>query len=164
MRLTLAAAIFALSTTVALAQTPLTGTTGQLGLPGQRTVTPPSAAATAPVTPYRSAYPRPTAAAPPAAAAVAAPATPGTDAAAAATPARRRRGTLQERFDAANTTHDGHLTLEQARAKMPSTARDFSLIDTTHKGYVTIDDIHARNRARAAARRAAKAAQTAPAK
>lgn len=68
----------------------------------------------------------------------------------------RTRHTLQERFDAANTTHDGHLTAEQARAKMPSVARDFDAIDTDHKGYVTIDQIKAHSRAARAARRAAK--------
>ena len=39
-------------------------------------------------------------------------------AAPSAAPARHGR-TLKERFDEANTTKDGHLTAEQARAKMP---------------------------------------------
>ncbi len=69
---------------------------------------------------------------------------------------RKHRRTLQERFDEANTTHDGHLTAEQARAGLPSVARDFDAIDTAHKGYVTIDDIKAHRAAVRAAHRAAK--------
>jgi hypothetical protein len=75
----------------------------------------------------------------------------------AAKPHRSHR-TLQERFDDANTTHDGHLTAEQARAKMPSVARDFAAIDTDHKGYVTIDQIKAHSKAVRAEKRAAKKA------
>lgn len=67
------------------------------------------------------------------------------------------RRTLQARFDAANTTHDGHLTLEQARAgRMVAVARDFAAIDTTQRGYVTVDDIKAHRRAARLARKAAK--------
>ena len=59
-----------------------------------------------------------------------------------------RRRTAQERFDAANTTHDGHLTLEQARAgRMNAVVRDFAAIDTAKRGYVTADDIKAHRRA-----------------
>jgi hypothetical protein len=48
----------------------------------------------------------------------------------------------RERFEAANTTHDGHLTREQARAaKMTLTVRRFDEIDRGHKGYVTLDDL-----------------------
>lgn len=64
-----------------------------------------------------------------------------------AAPTHRRR-TMQERFDAANTTHDGHLTLEQARAgRMNAVVRDFAEIDTAKRGYVTLDDIRAHRRA-----------------
>ncbi len=90
--------------------------------------------------------------APPAAQEQAAPA-----GATAAKPHRAHR-TLQERFDEANTTHDGHLTAEQARAKMPAVARDFAAIDTDHKGYVTLDQIKAHNKAVRAEKRAAKKA------
>ncbi len=75
-----------------------------------------------------------------------------------AAPSRRHgRRTLQARFDEANTTHDGHLTQEQARAAMPSVARDFAAIDTDHRGYVTLDQIKDHARAKRAARRAARA-------
>jgi len=72
--------------------------------------------------------------------------------AAAGTPANaaptHRRRTMQERFDVANTTHDGHLTLEQARAgRMNAVVRDFAEIDTAKRGYVTLDDIRAHRRA-----------------
>ncbi|WP_158745099.1 calcium-binding protein [Acidisphaera sp. L21] len=77
-----------------------------------------------------------------------------------ATPTRRGRS-LQDRFDEANVTHDGHLTMEQARAKMPSVARDFAQIDTAKAGYVTVDQIREHSRAMRAQRRAAKKAATA---
>lgn len=70
------------------------------------------------------------------------------------------RKTRQERFDAANTTHDGHLTEEQARSGMPSIARNFAAIDTGKKGYVTMDDIKAYYAARRAAHHAAAAKKT----
>ena len=68
---------------------------------------------------------------------------------------RRPRQTLQQRFDLANATHDGHLTLAQAQGKMPMVARNYDAIDTAHKGYVTVDEVRAFARARRAARRAA---------
>ena len=74
--------------------------------------------------------------------------------------------TLQQRFDEANVTHDGHLTLEQARSKMPSVARDFAEIDAEKKGYVTVDQIREHRRTVRAAHRAARkaAAAATPAK
>ncbi len=49
-----------------------------------------------------------------------------------------------EKFYAANTTHDGHLTLAQAKAgNMPRVADNFTAIDTQHRGYVTLYDIQA---------------------
>ena len=91
--------------------------------------------------------------APPAGATAAPPSAPPSAQNSTAAPATRRgRHSLAQRFDAANTTHDGKLTLSQARAgHMNAVARDFSKIDTAKKGYVTMDDIHAYNRARRAA-------------
>ena len=114
MRLIAALTVLSLAAVPALAQTPLTGTTGA-----------------------------PTAAQAPAAQATAATA--------------RRHATLQERFDEANVTHDGRLTPEQARAKMPAVARDFEAIDADHDGTVTVAEIKAHAAARRAARKAAKA-------
>ncbi len=75
----------------------------------------------------------------------AAPAAPGT--AAPATPAKKpaaRRMTLQQRFDAANATHDGHLTKDQATAaNWPYVANNFAAMDKDKKGYVTVQDIRA---------------------
>jgi ABC-type nitrate/sulfonate/bicarbonate transport system substrate-binding protein len=65
--------------------------------------------------------------------------------------------TLKERFAQANTTNDGKLTLDQARAGMPMVARHFAAMDKDNKGYVTLDDIHAYLKAQRAARH-----QTAP--
>ncbi|HUN40545.1 MAG TPA: hypothetical protein VMU81_09665 [Acetobacteraceae bacterium] len=49
-----------------------------------------------------------------------------------------------ERFRAANTTGDGHLTLAQAEAAhMPMIVRHFDEIDAQHKGFVTLQDIRA---------------------
>ena len=59
------------------------------------------------------------------------------------------------RFEAANTTHDGRLTLAQAQAgHLPMIARNFSAIDKDSKGYVTLSDIQAWRRARAEQRHA----------
>lgn len=64
----------------------------------------------------------------------------------------RSRQTLQQRFDAANTTHDGHLTKDQATAaNWPYVINNFAAIDKGRKGYVTVSDIHAFAKARHAA-------------
>ncbi len=110
------------------AQTPLTGTTGPLASSPPRMAVAPAGPGTEQVAP------------------VAAPAH------------HRAHRTLQERFDEANVTHDGHLTLEQARAKMPAVARDFAAIDADRKGYVTVDQIKEHTREARAARRAARKA------
>ena len=55
--------------------------------------------------------------------------------------------TLEQRFAQANVTNDGHLTLEQAKAKYKTVARHFDAIDQGKKGYVTLDDIRAYNKA-----------------
>jgi hypothetical protein len=75
-----------------------------------------------------------------------------------APPAAEHRGklTAEERFNAANTTHDGHLTLDQAKTGYKSVARSFNQIDGDHHGYVTMDDIAAWKAAKRAAKRAAK--------
>jgi hypothetical protein len=52
-----------------------------------------------------------------------------------------KRPPLKQRFDAANTTHDGHLTLEQAQAGLPHVACHFNKIDKGGKGYVTLEEI-----------------------
>ena len=49
---------------------------------------------------------------------------------------------MLERFEAANTSHDGRLTLAQASAAhMPRIVSNFSAIDTGNKGYVTVEDL-----------------------
>jgi hypothetical protein len=51
-------------------------------------------------------------------------------------------GALVRRFDAANVTHDGRLTLQQAQAaQWTEIAGNFPAIDIGQKGYVTLDDI-----------------------
>jgi hypothetical protein len=48
---------------------------------------------------------------------------------------------LQARFAAADTDHDGKLTLAEAQAGMPRVAAHFAQIDADRKGYVTLADI-----------------------
>lgn len=55
--------------------------------------------------------------------------------------AAHHRMSWKQRFAQANTTHDGHLTLDQAKAGYATIARHFDQIDTAKKGYVTLDDI-----------------------
>ena len=85
---------------------------------------------------------------------------PATTAPAASTPAPKKHGqTLQQRFDAANTSHDGHLTKDQATAaKWGYVTGHFSSMDKDHKGYVTVDDIRGYAKARRAAKKAPAAA------
>ncbi len=58
-------------------------------------------------------------------------------------PKPRTRMTWQQRFDKANTTGDGKLTLEQAKAGYPTIARNFARIDLDGRGFVTRDDVKA---------------------
>ena len=84
------------------------------------------------------------------------PGQPATAAAPSSSAGPGHRRTMQERFDAANTTHDGHLTLEQARAgRMNAVVRDFADIDTAKRGYVTLDEIKAHQKAVRQAKKAA---------
>jgi hypothetical protein len=57
--------------------------------------------------------------------------------------APHHRMTWQQRFEQANTSHDGHLTQAQAQAGYVTVARHFNDIDASRKGYVTEDDIAA---------------------
>ena len=67
------------------------------------------------------------------------------------------RRTAKQRFEEANTSHDGKLTLEQARtAKMTRVAKNFEAIDAGHKGYVTLAEVKAYNKAQRAAKKAAQ--------
>ena len=82
----------------------------------------------------------------------------------APTKKRAKRVSMQQRFDAANTTHDGHLTRAQATtANWGYVIKHFDVMDATHKGYVTVADIHAYGSAARAARMQRKAATPAAA-
>jgi hypothetical protein len=70
--------------------------------------------------------------------------------------AHHGRQSAGEHFADANTTHDGHLTLDQASSGYKSIAKSFSQIDTSHHGYVTMDDIKAWKAAKKLARHDAK--------
>jgi hypothetical protein len=66
------------------------------------------------------------------------------------------RKSAADHFADANTTHDGHLTQDQATSGYKSVAKSFSQIDISHHGYVTMDDIKAWKAAKKAAKQAAK--------
>jgi hypothetical protein len=69
--------------------------------------------------------------------------------------ARPRRQSLADRFAEVNTTHDGHLTRDQASvARWYYVTNNFEGIDKDRHGFITVDDI----RAYAAAKRAARKA------
>jgi hypothetical protein len=83
---------------------------------------------------------------------------PSTAPPASGTPAApHARMTWVHKFELANTTHDGHLTLDQAKAGYASIVRHFQEIDTGRKGFITQDDIRAWHKQRRAARAAAQA-------
>jgi hypothetical protein len=49
---------------------------------------------------------------------------------------------FKDRFEAANTTHDGKLTLDQAKAAhMGMMVKNFDAIDADKKGYITLQDV-----------------------
>ncbi len=68
-------------------------------------------------------------------------------------PAHRTRQTWQEHFAQANATHDGHLTMAEAKDGFALIARHFDDIDVDHKGYVTENDVRAWRVMRRAAHR-----------
>ena len=144
-RSTLAALVLTTGLAHAQAISPLGGSTNNAG-------TPPPALATRPAAPAPSTTtPSTTTTAP-------ASTTPAASAPAASTTHPRR--TLEERFTAANTTHDGKLTLDQAKAgHLRAVARDFAVIDKSKHGYVTLDEIKAHQAEQRAARKAARAAK-----
>jgi hypothetical protein len=66
---------------------------------------------------------------------------------------------MRDRFAAANTTHDGRLTRDQAEAGgMKMVAKNFDAIDVDHHGYVTLQDIRAFAQSRRAGRQTPPAA------
>lgn len=67
------------------------------------------------------------------------------------------RKTAQQRFEEANTSHDGHLTEAQAQAAhMRGVSTHFAEIDSHHRGYITFDEIHAWRAERRAEHKAAR--------
>ena len=73
------------------------------------------------------------------------------------------RQSLEARFAAANTTHDGHLTADEASAaNWPMVSSNFAAIDKSGKGYVTVADIRTFSKVRRAARKHATPAAAMP--
>lgn len=50
---------------------------------------------------------------------------------------------LEQRFQAADTDHDGRLTRAEANAGMPRIAQRFDDIDVSHSGTITLQQIEA---------------------
>jgi hypothetical protein len=71
-------------------------------------------------------------------------------------PEHHGRRTADQHFADANTTHDGHLTLDQATTGYKTIAKSFTQIDANHHGYVTLDDIKAWKAAKKASKLASK--------
>lgn len=91
----------------------------------------------------------------PAAASVVAPSSEPATAGAAPRAAARPRPSWEQHFAQANASHDGHLTLDQAKLGYQIIARHFREIDLDGKGYVTEDDVrtwHKTQQAQRAAR------------
>jgi hypothetical protein len=63
---------------------------------------------------------------------------------------KHTRQTLEQHFQNANVTHDGHLTLDQAKTGYKSLVPHFTAVDRDNKGYVTEDDIRAYDKTRRA--------------
>lgn len=74
--------------------------------------------------------------------------------------AQHARLNWEQHFAQANATHDGHLTLDQAKAGYVTIARHFHDIDADGKGYVTEDDVRAWHKQQRAARHPAKVSMT----
>ncbi len=69
---------------------------------------------------------------------------------------------MQQRFEQANVTHDGHLTQDQAKTGYKSLVRHFTVIDQDKKGYITEDDIRAYNKTQRALHHQSAATHRAP--
>ena len=80
----------------------------------------------------------------------------------AATKPVHHRITWQQHFTQANTTHDGHLTMAQAKSGYASMARHFAAIDKDNKGYITEDDIRAYNKTQHASHRPSTTSKSQP--
>ncbi len=76
-----------------------------------------------------------------------------------APPGHHARLSWEEHFAQANAAHDGHLTLEEAKASYHTIARHFRDIDVDTKGYVTEDDVRAWHASQKAAREHGNQAQ-----
>jgi Ca2+-binding EF-hand superfamily protein len=55
----------------------------------------------------------------------------------------QREQRMAERFNTADTNHDGKLSLDEAKAGLPMVARNFDQIDTEHTGAVTLEQLKA---------------------
>lgn len=90
-----------------------------------------------------------------------APATPATPAPKAVAKPKAPALTVEQRFEKANTSHDGKLTKAQAMsAKWTNVTRDFAAMDKDKRGYVTIDEVKAASVKKLAVKKPAPAPAT----
>ena len=64
--------------------------------------------------------------------------------------AEKFRQRMAQRFEAADTNHDGKISPDEAKAGMPFVAKHFAEIDADKDGYVTREEIAAYMKARRA--------------
>lgn len=79
-----------------------------------------------------------------------------------AKPSHRAHLSWEQRFAQANATHDGHLTLEQAKGGYTTVARHFHDIDLDGKGYVTEEDVRTWHKTQRAARHSGQSRESDP--
>jgi len=90
------------------------------------------------------------------------PATPATPAPKAVAKPKAPVQTVEQRFEKANTSHDGKLTKAQATAaKWTAVTRAFVAMDKDKKGYLTVDEVKAGLAKKPAAKKPAVAPATA---
>ncbi|KWR87576.1 EF-hand domain-containing protein [Cupriavidus sp. IDO] len=70
--------------------------------------------------------------------------------------AKEAKAKFTEKFNAADTNHDGKLTREEAEAGMPEVYKNFDKIDTKKTGAITQRQIGAYGAAKAKQRKAAQ--------
>ena len=89
------------------------------------------------------------------------PATPATPAPKAGAKPKAPALTVKQRFEKANTSHDGKLPKAQATAaKWTAVSRDFVALDKDKKGYLTVDEVKAGLAKKPAAKKPAAAPAT----
>ena len=72
----------------------------------------------------------------------------------ASAPGGGRGAEMKKKFDEADVNHDGKLTKDEVKGKMPMIEQHFDDIDTSHSGAITMKDITTYMKAQRAAKKA----------